>query len=226
MKGALSMSRKRLAFAMFACVQAGLIAAISLLAVALPAIQAEMGFDHVQLTLITAGYGLAFSGLLILGGRLGDLFGMSRTFVSGLTIFGLASLAGGFASSFTFLLAARFAQGVGASLTAPAALALAGRLFDDPGERTRALALWGGLSATGAVTGMLLSGVIVAALGWRWVFAPPAVMSALALAAFAVLGGHGPVNARQDAGSFRMRPLTSARAPAPSPTAPAPQASA
>src|SRR5690606_8921990 len=142
-----------------------------------------MGFDHVQLTLITAGYGLAFSGLLILGGRLGDLFGMSRTFVSGLTVFGLASLAGGFASSFTFLLAARFAQGVGASLTAPAALALAGRLFDDPGERTRALALWGALSATGAVAGMLLSGVIVAALGWRWVFAPPAVMSALALAA-------------------------------------------
>ncbi len=67
------------------------------------------------------GIWVAFSGLLILGGRLGDLVGMSRTFVSGLTIFGLASLAGGFASSFTFLLAARFAQGVGASLTAPAA---------------------------------------------------------------------------------------------------------
>lgn len=181
------MTGKRFAFAVLALVQVNLIAAISLLAVAMPAIQIEFGLDPAQLTLVTAGYGLAFSGLLILGGRLGDAYGASRTFVMGLAIFGLASAAGGFATSFGLLLTARFAQGIGAALAAPAALAVAGALFDDPGKRTRALAIWGGLSASGAVAGMLLSGAIVAWAGWRWVFTPPTLISLFALAALSSL---------------------------------------
>ena len=160
-----------------------LIAAISLVAVALPAIQREFGLDELQLTLVTAGYGLAFSGLLILGGRLGDFFGARRTFAAGMALFGLASVAGAFSAGFFPLLAARFGQGVGAALAAPAALTLASALFADPDQRRRALAVWGGLSASGAVAGQMLSGFLVAWLGWRWVFAPPAAAALLSLAA-------------------------------------------
>src|SRR5690606_7321846 len=146
----------------------------SLVAVALPAVQEELVLDQVQLTLVAAGYGLSFGGLLILGGRLSAAWGPRRGFAAGLAVFGLASVTGGLAPGDGFLVAARFAQGVGAALAAPSALSLAGALFADPDHRTRTLAVWGGLSATGAVAGMLLSGVIVAWVGWRWVVAPPA----------------------------------------------------
>src|SRR5690606_15734559 len=129
----------------------------------------ELALDQVQLTLVAAGYGLAFGGLLILGGRLGDTWGPRSALAAGLAVFGLASVTGAAAPGGSFLVSARFAQGVGAALAAPSALTLAGALFADPDDRTRALAVWGGLSATGAVGGMLLSGVIVAWLGWRWV---------------------------------------------------------
>lgn len=176
------MVRTQVAFGMLATVQGSLIAAISLVAVALPAIQRELHLSETQLMLITAGYGLAFAGLLILGGRLSDSYGPRRTFTAGMILFGLASFAGTLATQVGLLVAVRFLQGVGASLAAPAALSLAGALFAEPEHRTQALAVWGGLSATGAVVGMLLSGPIVHWLGWRWVFAPPALVSALALA--------------------------------------------
>lgn len=159
-----------------------LIAAISLVAVALPAIQAELAVNTTFLTLVSAGYGLTFSGLLVLGGRLADAWGHRRAFTLGLVVFGLASLAGLWSPGLWVLLVARFVQGAGAALVAPAALALAGQLFPEPHERERALAAWGGLSATGAVVGMLLSGVVVGALGWRWVFALPAAVAVVALA--------------------------------------------
>lgn len=181
------MIRERVAFALLALVQMSLIAAISLVAVALPWIQGELGLSELQLTLVSAGYGLAFSGLLILGGRLGDLFGPRCTFAAGMALFGLASIWGGLATGIGPLLSARFGQGAGASLAAPAALSLAGALFTDPDRRTRALAAWGGLSAAGAALGMVLSGAIVAWLGWRWVFAPPALTALLALASAAAL---------------------------------------
>jgi len=179
--------RQRLAFGVLAMVQVSLIAAISLVAVALPAVQEELVLDQVQLTLVAAGYGLSFGGLLILGGRLSDAWGPRRGFAAGLAVFGLASVTGGLAPGDGFLVAARFAQGVGAALAAPSALSLAGALFADPDHRTRTLAVWGGLSATGAVAGMLLSGVIVAWVGWRWVFAPPAAAALVAVAAAPVL---------------------------------------
>lgn len=171
------MHRRRMAFAMLGAVQITLIAAISLVAVGLPAIQADLEADTVALTLVNAGYGLAFSGLLILGGRLGDARGPRRVFVVGMLVFALGSVAGAWSPSLPTLVASRFAQGAGAALAAPAALALAGELFADQHERERALAVWGGLSATGAVAGMLLSGPVVGAFGWRWVFAVPAVVA-------------------------------------------------
>ena len=180
-------SKRRAVYNMLAAVQVTLIAAISLVSVGLPAVQQEFGLDEAQLTLVTSGYGLAFSGLLVLGGRLGDVYGRGRTFAVGLVLFAFASLCGATAGSASVLIAARFAQGAGAALAAPAALALAERLFTDPAERSRALASWGGLSATGAVSGMLLSGGIVAWLGWRWIFVPPILVSLLALVALALL---------------------------------------
>lgn len=177
------MSRQRAAFLLLASVQMSLIAAISLVAVALPAIQREFGLDELQLTLVTAGYGLTFSGPLVLGGRLGDFFGAKPAFATGMALFGLASAAGAFATGFGSLLAARLGQGAGAALAAPAALTLARALFADPDRRARALAAWGGLSASGAVAGQLLSGLVVAWLGWRWVFAPPTAAALLSLAA-------------------------------------------
>lgn len=189
----ISDSKKRLAFDVLAVVQATLIAAISLVSIGLPAIQRELGLDEAQLTLVAAGYGLAFCGLLILGGRLGDVYGPGRAFTVGLSLFGLASLGGAVATSATLLLTARFAQGIGASLAAPAALTLAGNLYDDPATRSRALAAWGGLSVSGAVAGMLLSGVIVARLGWRWVFAPPILVSLTALAVLVWLYPSAPL---------------------------------
>ena len=176
-------TRQHVAFGALALVHAGLIAAISLIALGLPAIREEMGLEETQLTLITAGYGLAFSGLLILGGRLGDAWGPRRTFAAGTALFGVASLAGALAPDYPLLLAARFVQGAGASLAAPAALTLAGALFG-PDRRRWALAVWGSLSAAGAVAGLLLSGPIVAWFGWRWAFAPPVLVSLVTLAAF------------------------------------------
>ena len=136
-----------MAFGLLAIVQMSLIAAISLVSVALPAMQQELGLGEIQLTFISAGYGLAFSGLLILGGRLGDAVGPTFTFVTGMTIFGVASGTAGFAPGFGPLLVARFAQGVGAALAAPAALhRSAGRFFhrsrsEDEGARCLGRAL-------------------------------------------------------------------------------------
>lgn len=130
----------RTAFVLLAAVQMTLIAAISLVAVALPAIQAELAVNTTFLTLVSAGYGLTFSGLLVLGGRLADAWGHRRAFTLGLVVFGLASLAGLWSPGLWVLLVARFVQGAGAALVAPAALALAGQLFPEPHERERALA--------------------------------------------------------------------------------------
>lgn len=121
----------RLAFALLATVQVTLILAITVTAIALPALGAELGLRSGQLALVSAGYGLAFGGLLLLGGRLADLLGPRRMLIIGLAGFGLASAAAGLSPDFWRLLGSRLAQGTGAALAAPAAMALLRDVYPD-----------------------------------------------------------------------------------------------
>ncbi|MEU8837363.1 MFS transporter, partial [Streptomyces sp900116325] len=134
------------------------------------------------LILLNASYGLAFAGLLLLGGRLADRFGGRCILVMGLIVFAAASLAVGLASGYSTLLTTRFAQGVGAAMVAPAAVAVLRTLYPSPAEYGRAMANWGGLSVLGATAGNLLSGVICALASWRWSLAIPFAVAVVALA--------------------------------------------
>jgi MFS family permease len=184
--------RPGLAFALLGVVQASLTGAIAIVLLALPAIQDEFGLGSGDLVLVSAAPGLSFSGLLLLGGRLADLFGRRRMFVAGLVIFGAAALAAGLAPSVGVLLAARFGQGCGAALAAPAAMALLGSVFADAEARARAVAIWGSLSPLGASVGTLLSGVVVTWVSWRWAFAIPVLIAVIAVAATPRLIAAGP----------------------------------
>jgi EmrB/QacA subfamily drug resistance transporter len=180
------------AFALLGTIQAALTAALSLVLLALPAIQSELGLSRANVVLVTAGPGLAFSGLLLLGGRLGDMVGRRRTFIVGLVIFGAASLVAGLAPRAELLLGARFVQGCGAALVAPAAMALLSDVYPEPLARDRAVAIWGNLSPVGATAGTLLSGLIVTWVSWRWAFAIPVFVAAIAIVAAPRLLPTGP----------------------------------
>lgn len=177
-----SPARPRAAFAVLAGVQFTLILAIGVLSLALPAIQRDLGLSRSQLAFAAVGYGLTFSGLLLLGGRLADRFGRRTTFLAGTAVFAAASTVAAAAPGFTVLLTARLVQGAGAAVAGPAAMALLGTVFPDPAGRRRAIAAWGGISSAGATVGTLLGGLL-AASSWRWAFAVPAVATASALLA-------------------------------------------
>jgi MFS family permease len=176
-------SRTSASFAVLGATQAALIAAITLIVVPLPAIKQEFALSQPELALFSAAYGLAFGGLLLLGGRLSDRLGSRRMFVVGMSVFGASSLVGGFAAEYLMVISARFAQGIGAALAAPAAVGLMMRLYPDSQRRGRALAVWGTLSVTGAVGGTIASGLITAVASWRWTFIAPALIAVLAVAA-------------------------------------------
>nr|WP_285440872.1 MFS transporter [Streptomyces sp. ISL-36] len=167
---------------MLGAVQMTLIFTLASLAVPLPRIAAEFALARAEIILLSAAYGLTFAGLLLLGGRLADRYGGRRTLTAGLLLFGAASALAPLAPGYEALLAARFAQGFGAALVAPAAMAVLRRLFPEPAAYGRAMATWGGLSVLGATAGNLLSGVISAALSWRWTFAVPTAVAVAALA--------------------------------------------
>ncbi|BBH70296.1 MFS transporter [Actinoplanes sp. OR16] len=138
--------------------------------VAIPAIRADLGIPDERLVLISIAYTLTFGSLLIASGRAGDLLGRRRLFLYGLTLFTLASLATGFAQTGWQLLAARAAQGIGAAMAAPAALALLTSTFAEGPRRNRALGWWAAVGSAGAIGGQLLGGLITSTLGWRWIF--------------------------------------------------------
>jgi EmrB/QacA subfamily drug resistance transporter len=150
--------------------------------VALPSIKLSLGFSQGTLAWVVSAYIVVFGGLVLLGGRVADLFGRRRVFLIGTAIFGMASLLDGLAQSQGMLLGARVLQGVGAALATPAALALVTALFPVEAERVKALTIWGALSGLGFAIGILLGGAITQAASWRWVFlinAPVAVVSLL-----------------------------------------------
>jgi EmrB/QacA subfamily drug resistance transporter len=142
----------------------------SIVNVALPSIQRELGFAGSSVQWIVTGYAIAFGGLLILGGRAADLFGRRRMFTAGLIVFSAASLAGGLAHDPVLLVASRFAQGIGAALVAPSALSLITTGYAQGPARNRALGMYGATASVGFVAGQVLGGVLVQYTSWRAVF--------------------------------------------------------
>src|SRR5207342_462217 len=158
--------------------------------VALPHIQRALGFSGSGLEWVVNAYALAFGGLLLLGGRTGDLLGRRKMFIAGLLLFSAASLAGGFATSQAWLLTARAAQGAGAAIIAATALALIATTFPEGPPRNRAMGVYAAMSVAGAAAGLIAGGLLVTYASWRWVlFVNVPIGIAVALAAPAVLPG-------------------------------------
>ncbi|OLT23232.1 hypothetical protein BJF79_02170 [Actinomadura sp. CNU-125] len=157
----------RLALALLATCQLTLVVDASIVNVALPSIRSGLGFGDAGLSWVVNAYTLAFGGLLLLGGRAGDLLGHRRVFMAGVGLFTVASLAGGLAATPGQLLAARAAQGAGAALAGPGALALIATTFEDGPRRSRALAVSAIVGSAGMVVGLVLGGVLTAWASWR-----------------------------------------------------------
>jgi EmrB/QacA subfamily drug resistance transporter len=138
--------------------------------VALPSIQHSLHFSQQNLQWVASGYILTYGGFLLLGGRLGDLLGRRRMLLTGLTVFALASLTAGLASSAGLLVASRLVQGIGAAVMAPAALSELTTGFREGKDRNTALGAWGAISGMAAAAGVFLGGLISQGPGWRWVF--------------------------------------------------------
>ncbi|MEV6561353.1 MFS transporter [Nocardia sp. NPDC051756] len=140
---------------------------ITVMNVALPRIRTDLEFSATGLSWVMNAYTLVFGGLLLLGGRAGDLFGRRNLFIAGTTLFTLASLAGGLAPSATWLLVARVVQGIGAAMAGPSTLALLTTTFSEPKARMRVLALFSGMSSAGFAIGLILGGLLTEWLSWR-----------------------------------------------------------
>lgn len=149
--------------------------------VALPHIQAGLGFSATALSWVINAYVLTFGGLLLLGARAGDLIGQRRVFLAGIMVFTLGSLAGGLATSSTMLLATRALQGIGAAFAAPTALSLLTTRFPEGPARLRAIALYATVSAAGAAIGLIAGGVLTELVSWRWVMFVNVPIGALVL---------------------------------------------
>jgi EmrB/QacA subfamily drug resistance transporter len=175
--------RKWWALALLATVQFMVVLDIAIVNVALPSIQADLGFSQENLQWVISAYALLFGGFLLLGGRAADLLGRRRLFIAGIVLFSVASLLSGLAWSDDALIAARALQGLGAAIITPAALSILMTTFAEGRERNTALGVWGAVGAFGAVAGVLLGGVLTDALSWEWIFYinVPVGLTALAL---------------------------------------------
>src|ERR687897_3835054 len=138
--------------------------------VALPSIQSDLGFSQSSLAWVVNGYLIAFGGLLLLSGRLGDLIGRRRIFLFGLALFTAASLACGFASSQELLIAARFIQGIGGALTSAVILGMIVTMFPEPREQAKAIGIYTFVAVSGSSIGLLAGGVLTELINWHWIF--------------------------------------------------------
>src|SRR5487761_2107964 len=162
--------RRGVALALIAAAQLMVMLDMTIVNVALPSIQHDLLFSVTNLTWVIDAYVLVFGGLLLLGGRTGDIFGRRRMFALGIALFSVASFAGGLATSEGWLIAARAVQGAGAAIASPTALALVAITFGEGAARNRAMAVYAGMTAAGGATGLILGGALVESASWRWVF--------------------------------------------------------
>jgi EmrB/QacA subfamily drug resistance transporter len=161
--------RRWKALAVVALAQFMLILDLTVVNVALPDLGADLDLSRTAFTWAVSAYGLVFGGLLLLGGRMADVFGTRPIILTGVVIFTLASLASGLAQNEILLLGGRVGQGVGAALLSPAALATITSIFHGV-ERNKALSVWASLGGVGFAAGVLIGGILTAGPGWRWVF--------------------------------------------------------
>jgi EmrB/QacA subfamily drug resistance transporter len=177
--------RRWLILALIGVAQLMVVLDATIVNIALPSAQEALGFSDANRQWVVTAYALAFGSLLLIGGRIGDLFGRKRVFVAGLIGFAVASALGGAAGSFGLLVVARALQGVFGALLAPAALSLLTTTFADPAERGRAFGVFGAIAGSGAAIGLLLGGILTEYLSWRWclyvnlAFALPTAIGAL-----------------------------------------------
>ena len=143
---------------------------VAIVNVALPSIQTDLDVSQSDLQWAVIAYGLFLGGFLLLGGRASDLLGRKKVFMTGLVIFSLSSLVAGLSGTLGVLVTARGVQGFGAALTASSALAILTATFEEGPARTKALGLWGAVSASGATVGVVLSGLLTDGPGWQWIF--------------------------------------------------------
>src|SRR6266496_1934324 len=138
--------------------------------VALPSIKHSLGFSETSLAWVVNAYLLTYGGCLLLGGRLGDLFGHRRLFLFGITLFTVASLVCGLATAKGFLVGARAVQGIGGAVASAVSLSLMMTLFTEPAERAKATGVFGFVAAGGGSVGVLLGGLLTDTLDWHWIF--------------------------------------------------------
>ncbi len=175
--------RLGLALAVIATAQLMVVLDATIVNVALPHIQRALGFSDTNLEWVVNAYALTFGGLLLLGGRAGDLLGRRRIFIGGILLFTVSSLVGGFATDQAWLLAARAAQGVGGALAAPTALALIAVTFPEGPPRNRAMGVYATMSVAGSAVGLIVGGLLTTYASWRWVMfvnVPIGILVALA----------------------------------------------
>jgi len=161
--------------------------------VALPSIRQDLGFSEASLAWVVNAYLLTFGGFLLLGGRLGDLFGQRRLFLIGIALFTVASLGCGLANTQHLLIAARTVQGLGGAVVSAVALSLVMTMFTEPGERAKAMGVFGFVAAGGGTLGVLLGGILTDTLDWHWIFIVnlPVGLAVFALCLVLLPGGGG-----------------------------------
>ncbi len=184
----------RLALVVIATAQLMVMLDLTIVNIALPSMQRELHFSATNLTWVVDAYVLVFGGLLLLGGRLGDLFGRRRMFAVGIAAFAGASLAGGLATDQAWLIAARAIQGIGAAIASPTALSLIVTTFEEGAPRNRAMGVYAGMSAAGGALGLLLGGILVDVASWRWVLFVnvPIAIAVLVLTPMSLHAGRAP----------------------------------
>ncbi len=165
-----SQRTKWLALALLCAVQFMVVLDVAIVNVALPSIQADLGFSQENLQWVISAYALVFGGFLLLGGRLADIIGRKRVFMAGLVIFSVGSLLCGLAWSDEALIASRALQGLGAAAITPSALSILTTTFAEGRERNIALGAWGAVGGVGAAAGVLLGGILTDLLSWEWIF--------------------------------------------------------